>query len=624
MLNIDDNGLFEIFPMIQTISESFEYQNSMLNKIVLTGKISALEIAENLFNFTEQTAQTFAELQSELIVHMLKENKKELYTKAYIKAKIVGNLFIRSLELRGFDINYLANDEMIIDYLIHRNDKDSIKTYLTNTQNSIYKDILLLDTKGKALLNINEENHVKYTKDKILKIAKQTDDFIQVFDATDMFISQKKSLFFIKRVMKNNQHIGYVVMFYNLQGEIGALFKDLIEEKESIIITNLKNDILISSEKGLDKNFIKKIKKLNEFVIINNKVYLKTKISSQNNGIDDIYVVISYPKREDINIVAEFSNESTNNRKLVNINLNNKELKKLADDGYEILEDLSDVIINGELIAAKSKQYILIPILDNLREVSFKVVKLIELSISNLQKIIDDSISNNVKLVSEMFIKLIVRNLYEMSNNIRLWAQNKVIINSLQEKDCDKLASQLRVLNDAYSMYSDIFVYDNNGKVLATSNSDGMVGEVIENNYTSNNKDKNRYFITPFAPTKMYNNKPTYIFYASIIDEHNHVIGGIGAVFDSITQFSNMLKMSFNEENGIGLLVDENKTIVSSSIDKFKVLDKFTLIDSNNFIDGYISDIEFDNKLYKICITKSQDYREFKSNNLYSIIMMEK
>ena len=88
MMNIDDNGLFNIFPVIESIAKELEYQNSMLNKIVLTGKINALNIAENLFNFTEQTAQTFAKLQTELIENLLEENKKELLSKTKSKANL--------------------------------------------------------------------------------------------------------------------------------------------------------------------------------------------------------------------------------------------------------------------------------------------------------------------------------------------------------------------------------------------------------------------------------------------------------------------------------------------------------------------------------------------------------
>jgi len=624
MLNIDDNGLFEIFPMIETISESFEYQNSMLNKIVLTGKINALEIAENLFNFTEQTAQTFAELQSKLIEHLLKENQKELYSKAKIKAQMTSNLLMKNLELRGNDIYCLSEDVLIKNYLDTKENKEAILKYLTDyqSQNTIYNEILLLDVNGKILVNINKKNRAKYSKDDIIKKAMQSDGFIQEYKRTDLFISQKESLFFIKKVQKDEKIVGFIVLFYDIKQEMQELYKEIINQKETIVVVDSKNNILSASEKGLDKNFIKRINKLDTFMIINNKFYVKVKISSKK-GINDLYVIVSYPKRDDINIIAEFSNENTNNRELVNINLNNPELKQLADDGYEILEDLSDVIINGELIAAKSKQYILIPILDNLREVSFKVVKLIELSISNLQKIINESLDNNVKLISEMFIKLIVRNLYEISNNVRLWAKNDTIIEALASKDYSTIKSELQFLNNVYDMYSDIFVYDKEGKIVAISNSEHFTGDVIDRNYTSSNIDSNRYFITHFENTKLYGNKPTYIFYASIVKD-NQVIGGIGVVFDALKEFSNMLKLSFDSENGIGILVDSHKKIISSNIDDFKIFDEFNLIDNDNFKDGYIGEVEFNNKIYKIGITQSRNYREFESNDLYSIIMMEK
>ena len=624
MLNIDDNGLFEIFPMIETISESFEYQNSMLNKIVLTGKINALEIAENLFNFTEQTAQTFAELQSKLIEHLLKENQKELYSKAKIKAQMTSNLLMKNLELRGNDIYCLSEDVLIKNYLDTKENKEAILKYLTDyqSQNTIYNEILLLDVNGKILVNINKKNRAKYSKDDIIKKAMQSDGFIQEYKRTDLFISQKESLFFIKKVQQDEKIVGFIVLFYDIKQEMQELYKEIINQKETIVVVDSKNNILSASEKGLDKNFIKRINKLDTFMIINNKFYVKVKISSKK-GINDLYVIVSYPKRDDINIIAEFSNENTNNRELVNINLNNPELKQLADDGYEILEDLSDVIINGELIAAKSKQYILIPILDNLREVSFKVVKLIELSISNLQKIINESLDNNVKLISEMFIKLIVRNLYEISNNVRLWAKNDTIIEALASKDYSTIKSELQFLNNVYDMYSDIFVYDKEGKIVAISNSEHFTGDVIDRNYTSSNIDSNRYFITHFENTKLYGNKPTYIFYASIVKD-NQVIGGIGVVFDALKEFSNMLKLSFDSENGIGILVDSHKKIISSNIDDFKIFDEFNLIDNDNFKDGYIGEVEFNNKIYKIGITQSKNYREFESNDLYSIIMMEK
>ena len=131
MMNIDDNGLFKVFPAIETIASELEYQNQMLNKIVLTGKINALNIAENLFNFTEKTAQTFANLQAKLIENLLEENKKELISKASSKAQVTIDTLNKTLFQRGKDIELLSKAMLELRTLeqkfLDNNDYVSIK-----------------------------------------------------------------------------------------------------------------------------------------------------------------------------------------------------------------------------------------------------------------------------------------------------------------------------------------------------------------------------------------------------------------------------------------------------------------------------------------------------------------
>jgi len=621
MLNIDDNGLFEVFPMIETISKSFEYQNSMLNKIVLTGKINALEIAENLFNFTEQTAQTFAELQSKLILHLLEENKKELLNKAKIKSRTISNFLSKSLYLRGLDIELLSKDITIIEFLQKKITKSELskKLDLYLSQHPIYNDIIILSKENNVLFNINSKNKVKSSKDEILSQALKKDTFVQQYKKTDLYLLQKDSLIFVKKIEDEDGNVlGNIVMVYDIKHELANMISDIISSKETIVVVDKYHNILYSTEKGLDKGFVKKINKIDQIMIVNNRFFYKTKAKMKEN-LEDVYVIVSYNKREDINIVAEFNDETANNRELTNISLNNKELKKLADDGYEILEDLSDVIINGELIAAKSKQYILIPILDNLREVSFKVVKLIELSISSLQKIIETSIVNNVQLISKMFIDLLVRNLYERMNDLKWWAQDDVLKEAVANK---QTTDKLKFLNELYPMFSDIFIYDKEGNIIDISNSHSFISQSIEHNYTFSNHDENKSYISPFVNSKLYNNQPTFIIYATILKD-DEVIGGIGAVFDSLNEFHQMLNISFDSESGIGLIIDSHRKIISSSDENFKVLDEFELIDASELKQDIVKDIKFKDKMYKVAITKAKEYRGYELD-LYSVIMMEK
>ena len=605
MISIEDNGLFEIFPAIQTISEAFEYQNAMLNKIVLTGKINALEIAENLFNFTEQTAKTFTELQAQIVLNLLRENKNELFSKAKMKAQIAIDTLMENISIRKADIELLSKDKVLEEFVNGKIDRATTKKRLKAFLDTytIYNEIVILDTSGHVKLNLNEENKVRYSKDEILKEVLQSDEVLVKLKRTDLFIKQRKSLFYAKHI--NNKAI--LVVFLKFEDEIKRIFQNLITENEIIVIADKFNNILASSEKGLDKSFLKGVKKLNEFVISNNMFYVKTK--SQYDEFE-WYGVVSYKRRKDINIMAEFT-DKTNNQQLAQISLNNKELQKLADDGYAILEDLSDVIINGELIAAKSKQYILIPILDNLREVSFKIVKLIELSISNLQQIIDESLSNDSSILSNFIADNIARNLYERCNEIKWWS---IYLSNCF--DASNLSKIVQYINDLYPNYSDIFVFDKDGVIKAISNSKHFIGEKIEHNATGMSKEL-KCFVTDFKNTKFYDGE-TYIYFVNII-KNNEIIGGIGAVFDSKKEFGEMLNNAFLYKKGIGLIVDIQKKILSSTSED--ISGEFNLCDLK---DGYIDNISFNNKIYKISISKVTSYREYKNNKLYSVVLLEK
>ena len=622
MLNINDNGLFKVFPAIETIANELEYQNQMLNKIVLTGKINALNIAENLFNFTEQTAQTFAELQNHLIENLLEENKKELILKAKSKAQVAIDTLNISLYERSADIELLAKDSIIIDFLKAKISKDVIKNRLQEyvDKYSVYSEVIIFDTKGNLKVNINKTNKIRYSKDEVISQALNSDKYIQGYKKTDMFIKERESLFFAKRIEEDGKVLGVVVTFYKFKEEMKKIFDALITEKEIITIVDKYNNVLTSSEKGIDKNFVKAVNKVDTYVISNDRFHVKVKVKPyEGYVIGEWYAITSFSKAKDINLINAFNQENMNAKGLARIHLNNPELKKLADNGYAILEDLSDVIINGELIAAKSKQYILIPILDNLREVSFRVVKLIELSISNLQKIIDESLVNDVKGIAGFIHNALIRNLYERTNDIRWWALMPEFQEFLETKQ-NNVNKELKFINELYLAYSDIFLYDTTGEIVAISNNN-LIGEKIEHNYTTSNKDSNQYFVTPFSKTKLYHNQPTYVFFASIVKD-DKIVGGIGAVFDIQTQFSKILYNYMNDKNGYAYVVNSHKEIISSTNDEFSVLE--TLPFDIELKDGFVTDIDYNNKIYKLAIKGNGEYREYKNKDLYSIVMIEK
>jgi len=544
MIRIDDNGFFEIFPAIKTITEAFEYQNAMLNKIVLTGKINALEIAENLFDFTEKTAETFAILQEKLIENLLEENKKSIKLKAKLKIESILAILIKNLYETSKNIELLSQNKDIIDFLNADISKKEIINLLNEYVNkySIYNEILIISSDKKVKANIHSKNKVLSTNDVIIDEVLSSDTFLQAYKKTDMFVVQKKSLFFAKRVVDNDGNVkGAVVIFFDLENEMKKVFEKILDKKEEFYIVDKFSDIIVSSEVGVNNKFLKGINRTDKPIILKNRFNYKLKAKNYKNYSTDYYGVLSLQREADINILIDSENENNNIKQLMEINLKNKDLKKLTDEAYSILEDLSDVIINGELIAAKSKQYILIPILDNLREVSFKVVKLIEVSISSLQKVINSSFCDSAKSISKFIMFSVLKNMYEITNDVRWWALNRTFINELSKKepDVDVIKNELLNINTIYSNYYNIFLYDSTGKVIATSKSE--LSNIEDKSVLSHSK--NSFFVSEFKNSQFYDNKPTYIFYSPIIKDKN-VVGGIGVVFD-INEFLCLIKGNY-------------------------------------------------------------------------------
>jgi hypothetical protein len=75
--------------------------------------------------------------------------------------------------------------------------------------------------------------------------------------------------------------------------------------------------------------------------------------------------------------------------------------------------------------------------------------------------------------LAESLVQLIVRNLYERTADVRLWATDPVFWYALENPNAESIASataRLGIIHRYYSVYSDLILVDSNGKALATAN----------------------------------------------------------------------------------------------------------------------------------------------------------
>lgn len=617
--------LLPLFPFIEKSKNDFEYENKLLHKVTLTGKINSDATTTNLFEFTEDTNKKFAELKNDLINLLLEENINTLVNELKSKAEFTIDILIRNLYERTADVGFLATDTEIINFL--REDGISKKELHSRLHEyvlkySVYNEIVVFDTKGEVKINLNDNNIISSTNDTIIKQTLNNDSYVERYAYTDIFKTQKKTLTYTQRIMDGNVAIGVLCLCFKFDDELARIFENVksahetilvVENKKVIASNNLQQYHLEDRFKYTDEKHAK-----DKYILINNTFAVSAKTNGYQGycGLPWSAVLIKDNKHTQIDATTSSIKHS----------FMSKEIRDIIEHADDIIADLADIIINGELIAAKRQMYILNPILDNLRSISLSLLATIKDAGKNLESLIQQSIKFNLESSSKSSMDIMDRNLYERANDSRWWALTPLFIQELSSDapDNKKLNSVLEYINGLYTVYTNLFIYDKNGKIVASSTDASTIGKIIKGDAvtkTLQNKNSQNYFVSEFEKTEFYNNQPTYIYHASINKDKTNV-GGIAVVFDSTAEFFAILNDNFTTNSkASSLFIDSKGKVISSTNTIFTTTSHFPL--DENILkevtrkDAYYGVVSIYEKSYLLASIRSKGYREYKVSDNY-------
>jgi len=628
-----NSNYLDLFPFISQSVKLFDDQNRFLKKIILTGKICALEKAANLFSFTEKTIETFSELKEELIPLLIRENLKKFTEELRSKAQISIDILIRNLFERTADVGFLATDNVIIDFLNGKESSERLQKRLIEytMKYSVYNEIIITDVHGNVKLNINSSNSIHVTSDGIISNAIKTNSYIEQYSYSDLFPSQTKTLMFAQKIVENNTTIGVLVLCFRFEDEMKRIFNSLLNPNEHIYFTDGKEIIFASSD---DSNTLKvSLNSLPSEFDYNDrdgKIFVSAKTKGYEGYFGAPWNSISY-----IDVRKSTQNppikDSISEKCALDENI--KAIIRKADD---VIEDLSDVIINGELIASKERVYVLTPVLDNLRNVSSSILGTIKETVTNLENTIMEGLIYDVQTSAKLAIDIMDRNLYERANDCRWWAITPIFEEELglANPDIKRITDVLQYINSLYTVYTNLFIYDRHATIIASSNNPSIIGRKVSGEYitkTLNNHNSQNYFVSHFEQSSFYNDEATYIYNATICS-NGKPIGGIGIVFDATPQFEAILNDSFPaSKNGFGCFVDRKGVIISTTNPSLRPMGRIELdeglsrVNPDSAVHRFIN---FQGKRYLVGIALSRGYREYKiqdnyKNDLLSLTFIE-
>lgn len=626
-------------------------------QLILFSGLSSAKIDMN------STKSNFDKLSEQLIFNLTEATIKKVAVEMNSKAQVAVDIVIRNLFERTADIGFLATDSEIRNFLTNYN----IRNIITNkdevlklrkrfeeyvSKYSVYFDIVLFDTQGHILTKLNIENQTTFkSKDSLFdEIENKKCDYLETYKYHDFLPEYEKSLVYSYKVVdeKTNETLGFLSLCFKFTNEMETIFSNLVSKnnKEVLIILDKNCEVIASSDSYhiplKAKMDIELEKPFGIAQFAGRDYIIKT---CKTNGYEGFYG-LGWMGHIMIPIDSAFRVENNNfdikedvlNSIMQNKNLFKEELISIPLVAQNIQDDLNRAVWNGNIKQATISSHdgdFSRTILREVKLAGEKTKDSFANSIQNLNQTIISSLLNNVSFLSELSIDIMDRNLYERANDCRWWALTPAFIEilkneyNLSAEDKKKMSEILKYINNLYTVYTNLFIYDKSGTIVAVSNDNykSTIGTRLDTSWVRNTlkmRDSSRYYVSYFDKTPLYDDKHTFIFNAAINDnEHN--LGGIGIVFDCELQFKNMLCDALPSTNGVvndgyfSMFVEKNYSMVlSCSNDSHYVGEK---IDIDNELLNLkrgksLSKILFyKGKYYLVGASCSKGYREFKSED---------
>ncbi|MCD6259687.1 MAG: chemotaxis protein CheW [Helicobacteraceae bacterium] len=677
---MDKNTLAKINSYIPEVTNYNNVLNSLAerwNLLTLLGQMS------NIGMDMSDTREAFEHLTQQLLVKLGGERLKKLSLEMNSKAQVAVDIVIRNLFERTADIGFLATDDDIREYLqyllinkntddLYRQEKIRLKKALVQRFNeyvakySVYDNIVLLSTTGEILAQLDQNNPVSRSRSPFIDEALTTSqDYVEFYDYCDINPSKQKTLIYAYKVTKttdpDSEILGVLALFFKFEDEMSGIFSNLLEKDDwmNIMLLDSSAKVISSSDSyqiPLGATMQKVFNCDYKIVRFAGREYLaktcKTKGYQGFFGLDWLgHVMIPLENAFTLtNDALPLLDPNILHAVVRNSNLFGDELITIPNEAQNIQKELDITVWNGNVKIANTKNgdnSFSKSLLIEISKTGSQTKSIFEESIANLNNTVISSILNDVLFLAKLAIDIMDRNLYERANDCRWWALTTYFRRSLQSPNPDKeaIAKILSYINNLYTVYTNLFVYDKSGLILAVSNEDQnhLVGTKLSNSWvlqTLELTDSQAYSVSPFSKSALYDNRATYIYGASItsLQDNSEVLGGIGIVFDSQPELYAMLadtlpkdKDAKIQENYFALFCDKEKNIISSTSQELKVGDVLHIDEA--FFDlqtaqSYANIIEYKGKYYAVGSSLSKGYREYKvddnyTNDLLAIIFVE-
>ena len=549
--------------------------NLLWRLIESSAKMNCAEEAHSMLPMMAATREGFQRLELDLVHSMVSESVHEVMSEIATCAHHVIDIVVRNLYERTADVGFLATDRTLCNYVAGISDGRGIMERLGEYRSkyTVYDEIMLINTEGTVLAQIDESSPVEGSLDPLLAQTLASDSYLETFRACDLRPHKQQALLYTQRMLhpSTGEPCGVLCLSFDFEGEMAGIFagSSAAQGRSVALLLNAQNRVIASSDSDW--------------------IALGVKLPTNQDGAPHLYThsgrtylvqTVSatdyqgYPGPEGWKGQVMIPIEQAFGTKIMRCIDNLPQdvaqgllghAKSFCPPLYDIIkaaDAIRRVVWNGQVMTAGQRggSSRLKSVLEQIGETGARTNVVFTQSIRDLYDTVLSAGLRDSQSLTQLLVDLLDRNLYERANDCRWWALSPVLRQLLSHTAAQGAPSAalleqatrvLEHINSLYTVYTRLMVYDRQGRILCASRPDMASGHsVLEQHIDPTTlatvlqlKDSQQYHVSPWSDAQAGAEGATYVYHAAIRQEGDSsvTVGGIAIVFNAIPEMQAML-----------------------------------------------------------------------------------
>ena len=582
--------------------------NLMWRLIESSAKMNCPQEAHAILPMMSATRSGFEQLEQDLVQSMVQQSVAGVMAGLATQAQHVIDTLVRNLYERTADVGFLATDSVLCHYVAGLSDGTGVQERLQayRSKYTVYNEILLVGLDGTVLAQTDGDSPVEGSQDSLLAQTLESSSYVETFRYTDLRPHQSQALLYSHRMLHPQTHepVGLLCLSFDFEGEMQGIFSSRSRSDAGATSQGAHSVALLVNGEGCTLSS-SDIAWIAPGVTVPMQTHNQPQLHVHTGRTYLVQTVASagyqgYPGpagwHGQVMIPIEQAFATKDHPVLDSLDATVAQGLLAHADSFcpplhaivTAADTIRRVVWNGQVMTAgaDSGSERLQAVLEQIGETGARTNEVFTHSIRGLYDTVLSTALRDNSLLSSLLVDLLDRNLYERANDCRWWAltpQLPALLESLalgnaSAADLAQANAVLTHIHSLYTVYSQLVVYDRQGRIVAASAQSGIdlhsapafapatVARVLALPHAQT------YDVSPWQPCPLESQqtptpRPTYTYHAAIRDAHGTPLGGIGLVFHAEREFHAMLASSVPPQSATRVLYVQRSGLVMASTD---------------------------------------------------------